>query len=366
MHVGMLIGSLNKGGAERVLVNIAEYLVNKGDTVTMVTQFVADDEFRLDERIKRRISGLSEEEAEGSRLKNFKKRVDKLTGIWKEENPDVILSFIGKNNFMAVYTGHKCKIPVAVSVRANKWMEYYNPLMTFLADNYLCRAEAVILQGKGIAEQFPRRVREKAVILKNPVNAAFFDKAYDGEHEKTIVTVGRVDENKNHRLIIDAFMGIAEEFPEWKLLIYGDGELRDELIRYVREKGFSSRIELPGRIENVPDTIKKAGVFVLSSNSEGAPNALIEAMILGLPVISTDCPIGIPADLITHGKNGLLIPVGDMAKMQENLHFLLDNIQKRNELGKNAGKTSDIYNPERVLGKWRGLLCDIAAKKPLK
>ncbi len=125
------------------------------------------------------------------------------------------------------------------------------------------------------------------------------------------------------------------------------------------------RIFLPGAVTDVPSKIKKAGVFVLPTNSEGAPNALIEAMILGLPCISTDCPIGIPRELIDHGVNGMLTPVSDLAKMQENLQNLLDNRQLREALGAKARATSVLYRPESVLSDWEKLLQGLADKKPV-
>lgn len=362
IHIAMLIGSLTKGGAERVLVNLADYFAKKGYLVTMVTQYQKENEYPLNEKVKRVISDITEEETTGSRLVNFKRRFMKLRNIWKSEKPDVILSFIGKNNMMAILTSRFLKIPVAVSVRAEPNEEYYNSWMRFMARHLFAEAAGVILQTRRCFEFFPEKVRKKAVILKNPVSSAFFRERYAGEREKTIVAVGRIDENKNHEMLIRAFEQMAGDFPDYKLIIYGEGECRKKLIKLAGDLKLSDRILLPGSIDNVAEAISKTRVFVLSSNTEGVPNTLIEAMLMGLTVVSTDCPCGGPADLIEHGVNGILTPVGNAQMMTENLRKVLNDLQMADELGIAAAKTADIYRPEKVYAAWEQFLLSICGK----
>lgn len=356
MHIAMLIGALTKGGAERVLVNLADYFVEKGYRVTMVTQYERENEYPLNRKVNRIISDITEEETGRSRLLNFGRRFLKLRKIWKKERPDVILSFIGKNNMMAILTSRFLNIPVAVSVRAEPSEEYYTPLLKWLARHLFARADGVILQTRRCFDFFPAKVRKKAVILKNPISQSFFRERYEGERDKTIVAVGRVDANKNHEMLIRAFAQIAEEFPAYRLIIYGEGELRPCLLDLIKELNLTDRILMPGSIDNVADVIYKSAIFVLPSNTEGTPNTLIEAMIMGLCVVATDCPCGGPADLIENGYNGILTPVMNEKKMKENLQILLNDLQKMEELGKNAAKTADIFRPEIVYGEWEKFL----------
>lgn len=359
MHIAMLIGALTRGGSERVLVNLADYLVEKGYRVTMVTQYQKENEYPLNEKVNRVISDITEAETTDSRVVNFKRRFYKLRGIWKREKPDVILSFIGKNNMMAILTSRFLKIPVAVSVRAEPAEEYYNSWMRFMARHLFVWADGVILQTRRCFDFFPRKVQDKAVILKNPISPAFFRERYDGEREKTIVAVGRIDENKNHEMLIQAFLGIAEEFPDYKLVIYGEGECRDRLTKMVDELGYAERILLPGSTSHVAEAIYKTRVFVLSSNTEGVPNTLIEAMLMGLTVIATDCPCGGPADLIENEVNGILVPVGDVTAMTERLQYLIKNLQVADEMGRKATRTADIFQPGKVYGAWEKFLVSI-------
>ena len=354
--IALYISSMRKGGAERVIANLAQYLDEKGYHVVLVTTHKAEIEYEVPETVKRILSEPDERELQGGRIRNFLIRFRKLRRIWKEEKPDVIVSFIGKNNIMAILTSLGMGIPVAVSVRGEPGEEYYNGLLRFLARNLFYLADGVILQTKLCMEFFPKGVRKKAIILKNPVNPVFFREPYRGEREKTIVAVGRVDENKNHEMLIRAFAGIADEFPEYRLIIYGDGDKRSDLLELTRELKLEDRISLPGNIDNVADAIYKTRVFVLSSNTEGMPNTLIEAMILGLTVVSTDCPCGGPAELIVHGVNGLLSPVKDINAMKENLQYVLNDLHRADEMAHEASKTSDIYDVNKVYLEWEKYL----------
>ncbi len=186
--IALYISSLRRGGAERVMANLAGYFYGEGYQVLMVT---------------------TRQELCGGRISNFKKRFSGLREIWKEEKPDVILSFIGKNNMMAILTSRGLKIPVAVSVRGEPTEEYYNKGLRLIARHLFDLADGVVLQTKRSRDFFPKRVQKKAVILRNPVHPDFFRKPFEGEREKTVVAVGRVDENKNHELLIRAFAQIA-------------------------------------------------------------------------------------------------------------------------------------------------------------
>ena len=352
MHIAMSISSLTKGGAERVMVNLAEHFVSEGHQVTIVTQYRKENEYAISPQIKRVISDIEGEEISKSRILNFVRRFRKLRGIWKAEKPDMILSFIGKNNMMAVLTSRGLSIPVAVSVRGEPKEEYYNGILRFGAKVLFGFAEGVILQTRRCFDFFPDRVKKNAVILHNPVSASFFRDRYEGVREKTVVAVGRVDNNKNHEMLIRAFAEISAEFPEYQLIIYGEGPERERLKKMVEQMGMAERISLPGSIDNVSEAIYKAEVFVLPSNTEGVPNTLIEAMLMGLCVISTDCPCGGPADLVNHGENGLLFPVGDTEALKEQLALVLSDADLREHLGKNATTIKDVFWPEKVYGEW--------------
>ncbi|MBR2951306.1 MAG: glycosyltransferase [Lachnospiraceae bacterium] len=354
-HVAFYIGSLTKGGAERVFVNLAEYFAKKGYQVTMVTQYQKEEEYELPAGVNRVISDLTPQE-EGGRIANFVNRYRKLRRIFKEIKADVVLSTIGKNNFMAIAANLGFKTRVVVSVVAEPTLEYPGKIMTLLAKTLFYLADGIVMQTTDACKFFQKSLQKKCVILKNSMNPVFVRPRYEGERAQDIVAVGRMDENKNHRMVIDAFSRIAGQFPDSRLIFYGKGELMHELKEQAKNTGFGERILFPGAVTDVADRIEKAYAFVLASYTEGMPNTLIEAMSLGLACVSTDCPCGGPKDLITDGENGFLIPVGDTGALADRLARLLADADLACRMGRNAAFLQDGYRPDRVNSEWEAYL----------
>lgn len=347
------IGSLNKGGAERVFVNLAEYFQNKGYQIVMVTQYQKEDEYVLAEGIRRVISDIPPEETTGSRAVNFYRRMSRLYRIWKKERPDLVLSCVGKNNFMAVVTTMFTKTKPVVSVVGEAKEEYPNRLMKALANLLFPFASGVILQTERSKSFFSQRVSRTSVILPNSLNPLFIRERFRGEREKRIVSVGRLDANKNHEMMIRAFAGLAGRYPEYTLTIYGEGELREHLQKLIASLGLEEKVFLPGVVPDVAERIEKAALFLLVSYSEGVSNALIEALALGLPVIATDVPSGGTQELIRHGENGLIIPPGDEEALKAAMERLLSDGEYAERLGEQAHKIQERLAPERVNRQWQ-------------
>lgn len=347
------IGSLDKGGAERVFVNLAEYFQSRGYQIVMVTQYRKAEEYALADGIKRVISDIAPQETTGSRLVNFWRRVRKLHRIWKEEMPDLVLSCVGKNNFMTIVTTMFTRTKPVVSVVGEAKEEYPGRVMKFLANLLFPYASGVILQTERSRSFFSEKVSKAAVILPNSLNPLFMRKRFQGERDRRIVSVGRLDANKNHEMMIRAFAALADRYPEYTLTIYGEGELREALQKLIGSVGLENRIFLPGVIPDVADQIEKAALFLLTSYSEGISNALIEAMALGLPVITTDVPSGGTQELIRHGVNGLIIPAGDEKALENALDKLLSDKELADRLGMEAHKIQERLAPERVNRLWQ-------------
>ncbi|MBD5458799.1 MAG: glycosyltransferase family 4 protein [Lachnospiraceae bacterium] len=347
------IGSLDKGGAERVFVNLAEYFKNKGYQIVMVTQYRKAEEYELADGIKRVISDITPQETTGSRLINFYRRVRKLHRVWKEEAPDLVLSCVGKNNFMAIVTTMFTKTKPVVSVVGETKEEYPGRLMRFLANLLFPYASGVILQTERSRSFFSKKVSKTAIILPNSLNPLFLRERFQGEREKRIVSVGRLDANKNHEMMIRAFAALADRYPEYTLTIYGEGELREALLKLIGSLNLEDRVFLPGVIPDVAEKIEKAAMFLLVSYSEGISNALIEAMALGLPVIATDVPSGGTQELIRHGENGLVIPTGDEKALEKALDTLLSDRELAEKLGEEAHRIQERLAPDKVNEQWR-------------
>lgn len=359
--IAFYIGSLNKGGAERVITNLAEYFYSKGYQVWMITKFRAKVEYPISEGIIRVIADLTKEEEKG-RIRNFFNRTLKLRKIIKEIHPDVVVSFIGKSNLRTIAATRGTGIPAVVSVRSNPSREIGSGLKRWFTFLLFRMAEGVVLQTTEAKEFFPKRIQKKAIVLQNSLNPEFIRPTYTGEKRKEIVSVGRIDNNKNQKMLIEAFAPLAKEFPEWNVILYGDGSAREELERRVKELGLETRIVFQGVQADIPEKIEGASIFVLSSKQEGMPNALIEAMVLGLAVVSTNCPCGGPRDLIESGKNGLLIPVDDTKALADALKQLMEDEEIRNRISANAMQLKEKVLPEHVNALWEQYLEGISKR----
>lgn len=358
-RIVLFISSLQKGGSERVMVNLAEYFHEKKYDVILVTQYQKENEYSISSEIRRVYSEPDESMLRGGRFHNFCVRFRMLRKIWNAYRPDVILSFLGKNNLMAVATAAYLPSKVAVSVRGEPTMEYEGKLMQLIVKFVFRFADGVVLQTERARAFFPKSVRKKSVILSNPLNPQFVNRKISAERDDLIVTAGRLDENKNHAMLIHAFAKIAEEYPTVKLVIYGEGVLRAELMELVEEKGLRDRISLPGSVNDVADHISRARIFTLTSNTEGMPNSVMEAMALGIPVIATDCPCGGPAALIENGVNGLLVPVGDAFALADAFRRIFEDRDFELKLRENACKITEKLAPDRVHQEWEEYLNEL-------
>lgn len=364
--IAFYIGSLSRGGAERVIVNLAEYFYKQGYEVYVVTKMKEKKEYPLSNNITRIIADITEDEITSNRVKNLYLRINKLRNIWKEITPDYIVSFIGKNNFMAIASSRGLGIPVTVSVRSAPEREYSGKVNRLLVSVLFRMTEGIVLQTKQAKDYFPSAIQKKAMVLPNPINYNFLKPFYEGERRKDIVWVGRIDENKNPYMLLNAFEHLYKQFPDWNVHFYGDGDSFQTLRKKCQEYGLTERVFLEGRVEQVEEKIAHASIYVLTSYVEGMPNALMEAMALGLAVISTDCPCGGPADLIEHGKNGLLVPVGNEEALEKALYQLMSDEIYRKNLGKEAFYITKHLHPDVVNKKWITYIEKTKVKKERK
>ncbi len=364
-HIAFYIGSLSKGGAERVFVNLADFFRSEGYRVTMVTQYQypQEKEYELPPGVKRVLSDLTERELSRSRLVNFCRRLRKLRGIWRAEAPNLVLSCVGKNNFMAVVTTMFTGTRAVVSVVGEAKEEYPGRLMRALANLLFPRAAGIILQTERSRRFFHnKKIQRRAVILPNSLNPAFIRPRYEGEREKRVVAVGRLDGNKNHEMMIRAFAVLSDKYPEYTLTIYGEGELRPYLEELIEKLGMAERVFLPGMIPDVAAQIERASLFLLTSYSEGVSNALIEALAIGLPVIATDVPSGGTEELMRDGENGLIIPTGDREALERAMDRLLGDPIYADTLGRAAAQIQEQLAPERVNRLWQAYFDKIMIK----
>ena len=360
------VHSLNKGGAERVLLTLAEEL-NKEDEYEAVIMTDTIDELEYDIRFDIKRINLADMGADSaiSRIKAIRRVV-------KEQDPDKVVVFMLSSVIRAVIALICTSYKVIGSVRSNPYDDYSDPKSRALLLSCVRRTEKIVCQTDYQIEFFPRSLRDRCVVISNPIFPEFALKARylsnkdlessDGEGyggagdgRKKIVATGRLFDYKNHKLLIDAFAPIEAEYPDTDLVIYGEGPYREELEKEINRLGLH-RVFLPGDSKTVAEDIADAYIYVLPSDTEGLPNALMEAMALGLPVISTDCPCGGPKSLIRDGENGLLTPVGDIDRMKEAIVRLLTDEDLRVKIGSNAKEILKTNDLNSIVKQWENIL----------
>lgn len=354
-RIAFHIPSLAGGGAERVICNLANYFASRGYKVFMITNEMEDRQYyELDERVDRVVLP----KPTGNRIRKIYRRLGILRNAFRDTGAPVVVSFIGMANLRAILATRFMKTRVIVSVRSAPGREYKGKEK--IAKLLFRFAEGAVFQTQMARDYFCSSVRKKSTILMNPLLGDFSRPRYEGERAKEVVTVGRLHSVKNHELLIKAFCRLHEIFPDYVLRIYGDGDHRIHLEKLIKELSCESYVFLEGNCDAVADAIWKSALFVLTSNTEGMPNALLEAMALGLPCISTDCPCGGTATLIQSGENGVLIPVGDEDALVEAMRSILTDESFAKKLGENAEQVKELYAPEKIYRMWEDYITEVA------
>lgn len=349
MKIAFYINAIHEGGAERVMVNLASNFANEGDDVILITSFKDSWEYPYSTKIKRYI--LEENKTFRSKIKRNIFRILELRKILKVELPDCIVSFMAEPNYRAIIASYGLKTKTIISVRNDPNKEYPGKIGKFLGKNLLPLADGCVFQTAEAQHWFPEKLQYKSKIIFNAVKKDFFEVNRQVVKD-TIVTCGRLEEQKNHKLLINAFKLVLKKHPDAKLMIYGEGMLRNDLDELIKSKGMDQNVLLCGNSNNVPEVLSKAEIFVLSSDYEGMPNALMEALAAGVPCISTDCPCGGPKSLITDKVNGRLISVNNQEQLANVLDELLDNKEIATKLGAEAQKQAFEFSPIKIYEIW--------------
>lgn len=351
--------TLEKGGAERVICNLANYLSNKYE-IEIATIWPSKPAYELNNKIKlHHLSdknlrfGLSENNYNIFKIySNLKKCTIKENDIIEKFRPQVILSFLPTMSFITMMSNKKCAKTI-IGVRNDPKHEYGSGINYYLMKKLYSKTDAFVFQTKEQKEYFDLIMKKDSEIIQNPINPDFMVKQpFALERKKEIVSVGRLNKQKNYPMLIKAFNKFYKNNNDYSLVIYGEGPERENLTNLISELNMQNHIKLPGLVDNVKDNIYDANMFVLSSIFEGMPNSLLEAMSLGLPVIATDCPCGGPKAIIKNNENGILIPNNDELALIDAMNKIASDNKFSNKLSLNAINIQKEYSVDKVNEKW--------------
>ena len=343
------INAIHEGGAERVIIQLAKHFSEIGYRSILVTSFIDENEYEVPNSVER--ITIEEKQSKKNVIVRNIQRIIALRKICKKYKADALISFMAEPNLRAVIANIGLKTKTIVSVRNDPKREYSGFLGRFIGKCLLPMADGCVFQTEDAKNWFPKSLKSKSQVIFNDVDRIFFETEYVGG--KDIVTLGRLCEQKNQRMLIDAFSEICDKHKDVDLMIYGIGPLSEQLKQQISSLNLESRVFLMGLTSESNNVLSKARCFVLSSDYEGMPNALLEALAIGVPSISTDCPCGGPRMLIEDGINGLLVPINDTEEMTKALDSLLSNPCKASEMGSNAKDMSLRYSTDKVFEQWR-------------
>lgn len=342
MKVTFIIGAFFIGGAERVMSNLSNWFVQKGEEVTLITITEQEQCYPINEKVKV-INGIGR--------KNDFDAIVKLRKIIKKENPDVVLSFLTHINIAVILAMIGTGIPVVISERNDPKRIPPELYRRFLRKILYPFAKGIVFQTNDAMAFFCKAMQKKSEVIPNPINLCALPLSLQ-ERKKIIVSVARFVPQKKHKMLIRAFTRISDKNRDYSLHLYGDGDCKDGILKLINDLKMEHKVILKGESKHLHQEIRSAEIFALVSDYEGMPNALMEAMGLGLACISTNCPCGGPEFLIQNGQNGILIPIGDEDALTNALDEVINNIEFRERISLEAQKISERLNSEEIYQKW--------------
>lgn len=347
------IHGLAHAGAERVAASWANYLVSHGYDVSIMVYATIEDTYELDQRV--RIIPLADTREQYFALSKVK-QLSCIRNVIRRENPHALISFLPKMQISVMLATWGMKLKRLETVRNNPWIDTDVAGKRFLWNLCFRRSDVILVQTKEQAQYFSERLQKKCVVICNPISQSFADqqKIYSESRGTKFIAVARINTQKNYPMMVRAFAQAIKNEPSATLDIYGAAtpEKQQAIEKLIAELGMENNIRLCGWRRDIPEILTQYDAFLMSSNYEGMPNALAEAMSAGLVCLSTDCKTG-PKDMITSGVNGLLAKTGDVNSFAQGIETILNmDCSQRTEMG-NLAKASilEMCSEENTLAR---------------
>lgn len=342
------------GGAERQIIMLSNEMAERGHEVHMIVMCDFKSPYPISEKVI--VHDLSTEE------RGVLKMVRRFVAFGKairRIKPDITICYNIQSAYFSLFVGKNVCGKILYSERGDPYDEEYSGMLGRLRDWTCKRVDAMVFQSEGAKDFFKIGRRQKAIVIHNSVTVPQEKYPITEMRDNRIVNVGRLHPQKNPILLLEAFAAIAPKYPKVTLEFYGDGELHDKMQIEISRLGLEDRVTLHQSRKDIFDCIRTARMFVLTSDYEGMPNALMEAMSLGLPCISTDCRPGGARTLIENGKNGFIVPIRDIGALTQKMEYLLNNPTLAENIAKEARRIGETHTNELTFNKWNKFLQSI-------
>ncbi len=293
-------------------------------------------------------------------------RVRTLRAALRHVAPDVIISFIDGTNVLTILATRGLGVPLIISERTDPAGRDIGRAWEALRRLTYPWADALVCQGQRPLQYFPAHIRRRGRVIPNPVAlppeaAGLHAGLCRPAPERTLVALGKLRPEKGYDLLLEAFARIAARHLGWSLVIWGEGPMRPRLEAQAHALSIAGRVRLPGSTRQPLARLAEADLFVLPSRVEGFPNALTEAMSVGLPVIASD--VGAVTEIVRDGVDGLLVPPGDVAALAAALDRLMGDLGERRRLAARAPEVLERFGLEKVLAMWEELIGEVIHKR---
>ena len=347
MNIAIISHSAGGGGAERVAVNLANHLLNENE-VFFCAVHSDRREYYLDPKVQYDYIGTERSGFRGqlSIAINLRKYI-------KKNNIEVMISLdISVEGIFLI--GNK-KLFKIYSLRNDPTKFFNSGLKKILSNLVYWDADKIVFQTPDARDYFCQKIREHGVLIPNPVKSGL---PYWNEenHRKEVVAACRLAKQKNLFMLLDAYRIVWEKRQDYKLSIYGEGELKEALVRYAEQLGISEAVKFHGFSSEIHKIMAESAIYVSSSDYEGISNSMLEALAIGIPVVCTDCPVGGARMHIRDGRNGYLIPVGDADVMADRMLALMEDKKLGESFSKESVKIREELTDDRIFGMWKALL----------
>lgn len=365
MKITFVTATLTSGGSERVMSIVANKMQERGYEVEIICLNEQIVFYPINEGIR-----ITHVEVE-ARTKSLPKKLWWFRKYIQKNQPDVVIAFMVSVYTVTLLALMGVDIPVISSVRNDP--AYSNLRKKITRKILLPRSAHVVVQTQQIKEFFSKNIQKMTTVIYNPVNERVFETSYDNdnvddnenlklkvkgeERINRIISVGRLYPQKDQKMMIEAFAKVSERFPGWKLVIFGEGPEREALESLVERLKVKDKVSLPGRSENIIDELNKSKIFCLSSVYEGMSNALVEAICVGLPIVTTK--VSGTEELIKNGENGFIVNIGDKESMAKALTKIIEDENLQNQFSENNKAQAIKFETNAIVDQWEEVILKV-------
>lgn len=356
MKLLFFISSFQSGGAERVASILLERWRREGHEIVAAEWSLKDPFYELHPAIRLVRLGLNASAGPPRRRgATAGGKFARIRRLIREENPDLVVSFMTRQNIYSIFAARSARVPVIVSEHSLRGVPLVSRGLDAVRSFAYRLASRVVLLTKADLGAYP--ALRNAAAIPNPVD---LPPAVDGAaRNKSILAVGRLASEKGMDLLVEAFSRIPDR-RGFRLRIAGEGPDRRSLEALIRERGLKDEVELLGRRSDVYSLYEEAAFLVLPSRYEGFGMALVEAMAFGCPVVAFDCPCG-PAEIVRDGIDGLLVPNGEVGALAAAMERMMGDEALRDRLGRAGPEVRERFGIDKVAAMWEGLFGEVLA-----